>query len=417
MGKLKLLVPMDGTEFSRRIEPQVRKLFPADHWELRLLHVARVPVDPATVAYEPAAVGPDYRLYMYGYELPGADLHPMYSEDRLEDFRQALERDLQYEVKLFQEEGYEVSAAVNFGEPAEAIVAYAEEAGVDVVAMATHNRKGFERLIHGSVARRALNRLSVPTLLLRVEEDDSDQEAPRRGRAPEERTTGEEARAQAGDGRARRGERGEPHPGARMPAAAGDGDAVRKDDQEVSPAETEPATLAGLHGRGVLTITWADSGHAVATKGSWFPDDPDDDLAPLEQAERYDRSVIYEGRAVDAETAGHDDDAGERVRRPVRITSVRKYQDYGGHTRTLVSFELIGEPDRTDVPDQYSKSEFDRLGLEEIASITGIEPPAAMGRAEEAEYREKAWKSYKLDIEHRDEWGTARQNTALPHGE
>lgn len=403
MAKLRLLVPMDGTEFSRRIEPQVRKLFPAERWELKLLHVSRVPVDPATAAYQPAAVGPDYRLYLYGYELPGADLHPMYDEDRLEDFRHSLERDLQYEVKLFEEQGYEVDAAVHFGEPADAIVAYAEEAQVDVVAMATHHRKGFERLIHGSVARRALNRLTVPTLLLRV--DDADGEGEKNGE-----------RKRAGRDERDRNDERLPHEGAVTPSTSG-ASPVRKDDQAVTPADTSPATLGGISGRGVLTELWGESEEAISTQGSWFPDAPDSDLTPLEQAERFGRPVLYEGRSVSAETAGLDDERGEEVRKEVRITSVRRYRDYGGQTRTLVSFELRGAPDQTDVPKQYTRSEFMRLELARISDLTGLEPPTQRTREAEAEYREKAWKSYEIDIEHRDEWGTARQDTALPHGE
>jgi nucleotide-binding universal stress UspA family protein len=408
MSKLQLLVPMDGTEFSRRIEPQVHKLFPSDRWLLRLLHVARVPVDPgAAAAYQPATVGPDYRLYMYGYELPGADLHPMYDEDRLEDFRQALERDLQYEVGLFEQRGYEVTAAVHFGEPADAIVAYAEETGVDLVAMATHNRKGLERLIHGSVARRALNRLRVPALLLRVEDAE--------GASDDERKAGR----RDDDRAAMRDEdvAGAPHPGARMPTEPEAGSPVRKDDQVVTPAETAPATLGGMTGRGVLTIMWGDAGKPVSTKGSWFPDDPDVDLSALEQAERFGRSVIFEGRSVGAETAGIDDDPGEQVRREVQVTSVRRYRDYGGQTRTLVSFELVGEPDQTDVPNQYTRTEFDNLPLAQVAEITGMDPPLDPAEEQEADFRERAWKSYRLDIEHRDEWGTARQSTPLPKGE
>ncbi|MEX2535681.1 MAG: universal stress protein [Trueperaceae bacterium] len=408
MTKLQLLIPLDGTEFSRRIEPQVRKLFPAENWALRLLHVSRVPLDPGAAAYQPAAVGADYRLYMYGYELPGAGLHPMYDEEHLEEFRQSLERDLQDEVKLFESQGYEVSAAVHFGEPANAIVSYAEEHGVDLVAMVTHHRKGLERLLHGSVARRALNHLSMPALLLRADDDDGNSEA----------TAGPDERAARGRATDRDATDGAPHAGARTPSDTTDGSThVHKDDQIVTPAETAPATLSGMTGRGVLTIIFGESGKSLDTQGSWFPDDPEADLTPLREAARHRRSVIFEGRSVDAETAGHDDDTGEQVRREVRVTSVRDYRDYGGHTRNLVSFELVGEPDQTDVPAQYTRAEFADLPLAEIVDITGEEPPRDMTQAEESKFRDKAWESYKLDIEHRDEWGTARQDTALPHGE
>ena len=458
MAKLQLLVPMDGTEFSRKIEPQIRKLFTPDQWALQLLHVARVPVDPGAASYEPATVGPDYRLYMYGYELPGANLHPMYDEEHLEDFRQMLENDLQNEVREFESQGYEVSASVHFGEPANAIVSYAEENHVDLVAMATHHRKGLDRLLHGSVARRALNHLSIPALLLKVDYDE-DTEADEDGAGdrtadtrhieadPSRRlasgyvaggSTGQmdTSRADRGHGRGvsdASGRGGRPtgaadsgggggkregHPGAQIPAKARDGrSTVQKDDQIVTPAETAPATLSGMKGRGVLTIVFDDHGKSVGSQGSWFPEDPEADLSQLEQAARSSRAVIFEGRSIDAETAGHDDDAGEQVRREVQVTSVRRYRDYGGDVRNLVSFELVGEPDMTDVPDQYTREEFNQLSLEQVADISGLEPRPGMTPQEEVKFREKAWASYELDIEHRDEWGTARQNTALPHGE
>ena len=416
MTKLQLLVPMDGTEFSRTIEPQISKLFSPDAWALRLLHVARVPVDPGTAAYDPATVGPDYRLYMYGYEMPGATLHPMYDEERLEEFRKMLESDLQDEVRLFERQGYEVSAAVHFGEPANAIVSYAEELGVDLVAMATHHRKGLDRLLHGSVARRALDHLSIPALLLRVEE--GDEEAVAAGQLGErtERSSGYVAGGSTASVAHERHE-GRGHRGAHMPRAAEEGASVHKDDHVVTPAETAPAKLGGMQGRGVLTILFGGGDEPVSTQGSWFPDDPEADLTPLEEAARNERSVIFEGRAIDAETSGHDDEVGEQVRRLVQVTSVRRYQDNGGMTRKLVSFELVGEPDMTDVPDQYTKEEFEALSLQELSDITGLDLPREMDAQAEAKFRAKAWDSYRIDIEHRDEWGTARQNSPLPHGE
>lgn len=50
---------------------------------------------------------------------------------------------------------------------AEEIVAYAETAQVDCIAMATHGRPGLSRLLVGSVAERVLRTSPVPVLLIR----------------------------------------------------------------------------------------------------------------------------------------------------------------------------------------------------------------------------------------------------------
>jgi nucleotide-binding universal stress UspA family protein len=49
---------------------------------------------------------------------------------------------------------------------AKAIIDIAEVQSIDMIAMATHARSGFDRLTHGSVARAVLHHASVPVLLL-----------------------------------------------------------------------------------------------------------------------------------------------------------------------------------------------------------------------------------------------------------
>lgn len=48
---------------------------------------------------------------------------------------------------------------------ADAIAGYAEEHGYDLVAMSTHGRSGFRRLVLGSVAEAVLRHATVPVLL------------------------------------------------------------------------------------------------------------------------------------------------------------------------------------------------------------------------------------------------------------
>ena len=64
-----------------------------------------------------------------------------------------------------------VERTLTDGSPAREIVAYATEAGCDVVVMGTHGRTGVDRLILGSVAERVVRSSPVPVLTVRVSPD------------------------------------------------------------------------------------------------------------------------------------------------------------------------------------------------------------------------------------------------------
>lgn len=55
------------------------------------------------------------------------------------------------------------------GDPATAIVEYADERGVDLVVMATGGRQGIGRRLLGSVTDRVVRTASVPVLTVRAE--------------------------------------------------------------------------------------------------------------------------------------------------------------------------------------------------------------------------------------------------------
>ena len=67
--------------------------------------------------------------------------------------------------------------------------------------------------------------------------------------------------------------------------------------------------------------------------------------------------------------------------------------------------------------EQLTQRDFRELSLERIEARTGLEAPEDPTPEEEEAYRKKAWNSYRTDIENRDEWGTATESTAVPHGE
>jgi nucleotide-binding universal stress UspA family protein len=53
------------------------------------------------------------------------------------------------------------------GKPGEAIIKYANETGVDLIAIATHGRSGLRQVVFGSVAQHVVRESGLPILLTR----------------------------------------------------------------------------------------------------------------------------------------------------------------------------------------------------------------------------------------------------------
>jgi nucleotide-binding universal stress UspA family protein len=64
--------------------------------------------------------------------------------------------------------GVRVHSIVKQGVPARQIVAAAREIDADVIAMATHSRRGLGRLMFGSVAEAVLHESNLPVILIRA---------------------------------------------------------------------------------------------------------------------------------------------------------------------------------------------------------------------------------------------------------
>ena len=175
-GKRAILVPLDGTAFSRTVCGPVRDLFAPDRFRIAILHIASPPTGVGG-PYRPAAVGPDYTLYSYDLTGGGIDdgrrasyqRHALYQGHAHEEYRKRLQRELERELTLFRDEGYRASATVHFGDPVAEIVAFARDRSVAAVAMATHGRSGLGRALQGSVAQDVFARLdrAVPVMLFR----------------------------------------------------------------------------------------------------------------------------------------------------------------------------------------------------------------------------------------------------------
>jgi len=71
-------------------------------------------------------------------------------------------------AEKLEAKGLKVHTEVLFWPPAEAIAAYAEQNGADIIVMSSHGRSGLSRWAHGSVADKVLRASCVPVLMVRA---------------------------------------------------------------------------------------------------------------------------------------------------------------------------------------------------------------------------------------------------------
>lgn len=140
-----ILVPVDGSPGSESVLDAVRELARAHGARVRLLKV----VPPI------AAVSLDERIVAFSDQ---------------ESARLELEAREYFRAIAVRLPGLTVESAVRFGEPVAEIVAEAEAAGADLIAMASHRRTGLSRLVRRSVAARVERATTIPLLLVRYGE-------------------------------------------------------------------------------------------------------------------------------------------------------------------------------------------------------------------------------------------------------
>ena len=162
MNRYRVLVPLDGSSFSRSALPAVRRLLrPADPLVV-LLHVITRP--------EQVGEGSDPRsLDGWASIQRWIDGNPVRAE--------AVPgvSDLGTAQGTLEAAGFSVGVALRFGDPVVRIGELIDEWGIDLVVMATHGRTALPRLVMGSVAEQVLRSVSVPVMMVR----------PDKGLAPE----------------------------------------------------------------------------------------------------------------------------------------------------------------------------------------------------------------------------------------
>ena len=143
----KILVPLDGSERAEAILKHVEPL--ALGWGARVV-LLQVLESSMILGYE----GMNYTV----------------QESELQTLRQQLEAYLGQLAGDLESRGLKAEAQVIYGPVVEGIIATAESANVDLVAMASHGRTGLSRVFYGSVAAGVLNRIDRPLLLIRTQD-------------------------------------------------------------------------------------------------------------------------------------------------------------------------------------------------------------------------------------------------------
>jgi nucleotide-binding universal stress UspA family protein len=172
MKKRRVLIPLDGSEFSRQILPVVCAQFKPEETALILLRVA-LPMIAPSEAMAGAREALRSRVALSGaYDLYTREVDQGYawSVQEQEAYRLQIREDLRAQGQPLEQAGYTVSTEVLFGEPAQSIIEYVRANPLDLIAMTTHGRTGFGRFVLGSVAESVLRGVRVPVLMVHTAE-------------------------------------------------------------------------------------------------------------------------------------------------------------------------------------------------------------------------------------------------------
>jgi nucleotide-binding universal stress UspA family protein len=140
----KILVPLDGSELSKKALDPAEKLAKTFDAEIILFQV---------VPFMPIYGSPEL-------------VTPLIIDEKQ---KEAAERDLTNLAEEVKKRGIKVTATVRTGQQvAVEIIDFSKESGVDLIVMCTHGRSGFTRWVLGSVTHKVLTRAETPILLIHL---------------------------------------------------------------------------------------------------------------------------------------------------------------------------------------------------------------------------------------------------------
>jgi nucleotide-binding universal stress UspA family protein len=163
----KVLIPLDGSAWSRQVLPRVIPLLNPAEYQIVLFQAGD---EPEVVGIEPVVPQLVSSTFLPAYRVEQearARRQMVYASQVWERTQSALEAELENDAQALRDAGFNVSVTVRFGDPAEEIVEYARYPGVDMIVMATHGRTGLMRFVLGSVAEQVIRNVHIPVMLIR----------------------------------------------------------------------------------------------------------------------------------------------------------------------------------------------------------------------------------------------------------
>jgi len=140
----KILAPLDGSDIGEAALPYAETIATNSRASVSLLQV----ISPPGTVEANLLGGPDWRKFVKAMHDAG-------------------ENYLKSVAERLSGRGVKVTYEVATGDPADKIVEYAEDKGINLIAMSTHGRTGVARWVLGSVADKVLHGARIPILLVR----------------------------------------------------------------------------------------------------------------------------------------------------------------------------------------------------------------------------------------------------------
>lgn len=152
----KILVCLDGSKLAEQIIPFV--IEQANRFNSKIVLVHTVHEDVILSPDIPGSPG-------VPIEMPGAAERLLKERDKAFDYLETIAASL-------REKGLETESVVLEGAASEAIVSYANNNDIGLIAVATHGRTGLRRAVLGSVTDYILRESGLPVLVIRPQETD-----------------------------------------------------------------------------------------------------------------------------------------------------------------------------------------------------------------------------------------------------
>lgn len=150
----KILVLLDGSEFSESTLPHIESIARGTETEVCLLRVI-----------EPIAT-PQFGVHSGGFDWE------KYEKDLAAQLAKETKNYLQRKENFLRRRDVKVTSVSLVGKPTPAILEYADDKAFDLIALSTHGLSGITRWVYGSVASRIIERSSKHILLVRTESSD-----------------------------------------------------------------------------------------------------------------------------------------------------------------------------------------------------------------------------------------------------